>query len=321
MKKVLVYSLMLIATILFVASTSCISSQSPLPVRGVGDLKDKTYDIANFNGVDISGGFDVNLIQGDKEGLVLTAEENLFEYINVKVEAGILKVYVERNNLQTRGLKAKVYLKSITSLQVSGGGDVTAENGLDVPNLDVQLSGGGDLKTTLKTGELKCRISGGGDAEIEGTIAAFNLNMSGGGDISSNVNAKSINCSISGGGDVSLQNKEKATNVDFNISGGGDLVLDVEADDVKCSVSGGGDASLSGKAKTLDVAVNGGGDVNAGKFEADKASFRANGGSDIHVRALSELSGNISGGGNVYYSGNPSVVNIDAKGGSTVHKE
>lgn len=49
--------------------------------------------------------------------------------------------------------------------------------------------------------------------------------------------------------------------------------------------------------------------------------FKANGGSDVHVNATAEISGNISGGGDVYYSGNPTNVNIDAKGGSEVHKQ
>jgi hypothetical protein len=108
---------------------------------------------------------------------------------------------------------------------------------------------------------------------------------------------------------------------DINISGGGDLALDIDADEVKCSVSGGGDATLNGSAKFLDVSVNGGGDINASSFKTEKATFHANGGSDVRIRATSELNGQISGGGNVYYSGNPVAVNIDAKGGSSVHKE
>ena len=321
MKKFFIYSLMLVATILLAASTSCISSQSPIPVRGTGELKDKTYDVANFKGVEISGGFDVNLVQGNSESLVLTAQENLFEYITVKVEEGILKVYMERNVFQTKGLKAKVYLKSISSLRVSGGGDVTSETDLDVPNLAIELSGGGDIKTTLKTVEMKCHISGGGDAGINGNIETYDLNLSGGGDVQSDISSKNIACSISGGGDVTIKNQQKGSIADFNISGGGDLSLEAEVNEVKCSVSGGGNATLSGKAISLDVSVNGGGDVQAANFVTEKASFHANGGSDIHVNASYEINGNISGGGNVYYSGNPGIVNIDAKGGSSVHKE
>jgi hypothetical protein len=320
MKKIFHYSLMVAATILLASSTSCISSQSHFPVKGSGELTDKTYNITGFEGVDVSGGFDVNLVQGNSESVIISAQENLFEYITVKVENGVLKIKMEHNVIQTKGLKAKIYLKSINSLAVSGGGDVSAETPLDVPELAINLSGGGDIVTTLKTEELDCHISGGGDAEIGGAIANYRLNMSGGGDIQSEIAAQTISCTISGGGDVKLNNSSAATLADVNISGGGDLAMDVQADEIKCSVSGGGNATLNGSAKNLEVAVNGGGDINARSFKTEKATFRANGGSDVHISATSELSGQISGGGDVYYSGNP-VVNIDAKGGSSVHKE
>jgi hypothetical protein len=49
--------------------------------------------------------------------------------------------------------------------------------------------------------------------------------------------------------------------------------------------------------------------------------FQVSGGSDIHVSVSKELTGQISGGGNVYYTGNPSKVSVDTRGGSKVEKE
>jgi hypothetical protein len=300
--------------------TSCISSQSPFPVRGIGELKNKTYEVANFSGVDVSGGFDVNLVQDGTESLVLTAQENLFEFITVNVENGILKIGLEKNVLQTKGLKARINLKSINQLHVSGGGDVTAETTLEVPELAIDLSGGGDLKTALRTGELRCRITGGGDAGIDGEIASYSLTMSGGGDVQSDISSSKISCSINGGGDLKINNRQKASLADVNISGGGDVNLQTDADEVKCSVTGGGDASLAGTANVINVSVSGGGDVDAANVKAVKAYFKVNGGSDIHINASEELTGQISGGGNVYYSGD-AIVSIDAKGGSSVYKK
>lgn len=302
-------------------STSCVSSQSPFPVKGTGELADRTFNVSDFDGVDVSGGFDVNLVQGSSESVIISAQENLFEYITVKVESGILKIGLERNVIQTKGLKAKIYLKSISSLGVSGGGDVTAETILDVPKLAIDLSGGGNIRTNLKTGELDCHISGGGDAEISGDVSSYKIDVSGGGNIQSDLTSQVITCSMSGGGDLTIKNQGSAKMADINISGGGNLRLNVEADEVKCSVSGGGDATLEGNSRRLDVSLNGGGDIHAGSFKAQTATFHANGGSDVHIYASNELTGNISGGGNVYYSGNPAQVNIDAKGGSKVHKE
>jgi hypothetical protein len=38
---------------------------------------DKKFDVSGFNGIDVSGGFDVTLVQGNTESLILTAQENL----------------------------------------------------------------------------------------------------------------------------------------------------------------------------------------------------------------------------------------------------
>lgn len=319
MKKNSIYTLVL--SMVLTAFTSCMSSQSPIPVKGSGALVDKNFDVSNFDAIEVSGGFDVRLIQGNSEGLVLSAQENLFEYIVVKVENGVLKIYPERNFLQTKGLYAKINLKTISGLKVSGGGDVTTENILDVPKIDINLSGGGDLSSNLKTGGLKCNISGGGDAKIDGEINNYEINLSGGGDVNSNINSENISCSISGGGDATFKNNAKAENVDVSVSGGGDISCSIEAQKARLSISGGGDATLQGSANSLEVSVSGGGNIQAGEFTTQRTMFKANGGSNIHINATAELSGYISGGGDVYYSGNPGVVNIDAKGGSEVHKE
>lgn len=320
MKPIACSYLMIAAILLFVAS-SCVTSQSSFPVRGSGPVTDKNYDVSNFQGIQVSGGFDVVLVQGNSEGVVLSAQENLFEYITVKVEGGILKIYTEKNFMQTKGMKARISLKSISSLKVSGGGDVTSESGLNVPKLAIELSGGGDIKTSLTTDLMDCNISGGGDLNLDGTIKEYNLRMSGGGDVKSDVVTGNMDCLISGGGDMDIRSKEKISNAHFEISGGGDLRIDVAADILKCSVSGGGDASLNGRAGNLDISVSGGGDVNAGGMVAQNVKFNANGGSDLHINASNELTGYISGGGNLYYSGDPSVKNIEAKGGSEVRKE
>ena len=97
--------------------------------------------------------------------------------------------------------------------------------------------------------------------------------------------------------------------------------IEMNAEKMKCSVSGGGDATLTGQANELEITINGSGNVHAGNFAVNIASFQASGGSDIYVNASEEITGQISGGGDVYYSGTAERINIDAKGGSEIHKQ
>jgi hypothetical protein len=300
---------------------SCTYSQSFLPERGRGPAIDKKIDVSDFKGIDVSNGFDVILVQGSSESLTLTLQENLFEYVTAKVENGILKIYSRNNLWSTQAMRARITFKDISSLKVSGGGDVHGETPVNVESLDVNISGGGDFSSVINSEVLKFNISGGGDAAIDGKTADYSVNVSGGGDLKSKVNAGKIMCRIGGGGDLYLRSETRASGADIDINGGGDMDLKMSAEKLSCTISGGGDALISGQASGFEVDINGGGDVDARNLQTDITSFKVGGGSDIHVNASKELSGYISGGGDVYYSGNPAKVSVDARGGSEVHKE
>jgi hypothetical protein len=291
------------------------------PVKGSGPSIDKIISVSDFNAIDVSGGFDVILVQGTTEALTLTAQENLFEYFTARVENGTLKIYTQHNIWSTRPLKARITFKDIKDLKVSGGGDIYSETPVNVETLGVSVSGGGDFKSEINSGQVKCQITGGGDAEISGKISNYNLNISGGGDLKSNVSAGQIFCRMIGGGDIHLMNDAQASKADIEINGGGDLEMKMNAERLRCSVSGGGDAIISGKASEFELHINGGGDVDAKNLLTETTSVNVGGGSDIHVNVSQELSGSVSGGGDVYYAGNPARISIDTRGGSKVHKE
>jgi hypothetical protein len=311
----------MIFMIILMMLASCTYSQSIFPVKGSGTPINRDFDVSGFHSIDVSSGFDVILIQGNSESVTITAQENLFEYFTVKVDNGILKIYSRNNIWATQPLKARITYKNIDHLNVSGGGDVTSETPVNVEELGVIISGGGDFSSVINSGEVKCHISGGGDAEIKGDIKDYYLDMSGGGDLKSEVNAGVISCTIGGGGDLFLNSKEKSADAIIDVNGGGDMEIQINTEKLRCTVSGGGDADLSGQAAEFEINLNGGGDVNAGDLITRTTSFNVSGGSDIRVNASQEISGYISGGGDVYYTGNPERVSVDAKGGSEVHKE
>jgi hypothetical protein len=319
MKKQILY-VQTVLLIVLSSLTSCTYSQSFATVRGHGTPVEKNYKVSDFKGIDVSGGFDVILKQDDSESVMLSAQENLFDYITVKVENGTLKIYTRNNIMTTQPMKANISYKNIKDLSVSGGGDVISKNSINADELSINLSGGGDFSSAVNSNKLDCKISGGGDAKIEGDVKDYHVEISGGGDLDSKVNAGIISCKVTGGGDLSLVSEEKSSEAVLDINGGGDFGARINTDILKCFVSGGGDATLAGQADGFEINLNGGGDVNATDLKKKTTTFRVGGGSDIYVNASQEINGTISGGGDVYYSGNPDNVNVDAKGGSKIHK-
>jgi hypothetical protein len=207
MKRAVLYNGGMILLILLIVPASCLFSQPFHPVKGSGMPVDRSFKVSDFHGIDVSGGFDVILVQGNSDNLTLTAQENLFENITVKVDQGILRIYTKNSIMPTKPMKAHISFKSIDNLEVSGGGDIKCETPVNVLKLGVRISGGGDLNASIITNELKCNISGGGDAEINGNIKNYTLDLSGGGDVNSTVDADIIDCSVAGGGDITFRGK------------------------------------------------------------------------------------------------------------------
>jgi hypothetical protein len=113
---------------------------------------------------------------------------------------------------------------------------------------------------------------------------------------------------ISGSGDVTMTNHfENLKDLDIKVSGSGDLDLDMEADNVYTRVSGSGNIIMRGKADRLDSGISGSGHIRASELEVRTADLRISGSGSMELYVTDRLTAHVSGSGNVYYSGNPSI--------------
>lgn len=84
-------------------------------------------------------------------------------------------------------------------------------------------------------------------------------------------------------------------------------------------ISGGGDVATEGSFPAqdrLDVAVNGGGDIDVKAIRATNVDAAVRGGGDVEVTAVKELNAAVSGGGAITYHGDPQVSEAVNGGGS-----
>lgn len=320
MKKTVSFHSLILLTLSMLLFTGAYS-QSFIPVRGTGPAVDKKINVTDFKSIDVSSGIDVILVQGSSESLTISAQENLFEYIKADVDYGTLRISARGNIRPTQPMKARITFKNLKDLKVTGGGDIHGETPVNAEDLNISVSGGGDFSSEINSEKLRFSIMGGGDAEIDGKIKDYDISVSGGGDLKSRVNAGFTYCRIIGGGDLFMRNETPGSQADIDITGGGDADIKVNAEKLKCSLGGGGDALISGQASVFDINIGGGGDADARNLSTEIATFNVRGGSDIHINASKEISGYISGGGDLYYSGNPVKLSVEARGGSETHKE
>lgn len=207
----------------------------------------KERTVSGFTGLNVSSGIDVYLTQGNSERLVLEAKNIDEDQVITEVKNGMLKLYIEQKGFSSwnfgrnRYVKAYLTFKQLTDLQASGGSDVFGQGTLSFNDLNLDASGGSDVKLTLKANKLNVEASGGADAVLQGSARTLNANGSGGSDL----DARKLTVEV----------------CHANSSGGSDVYVNA-SQELSMQASGGSDIYYSGSAKVLSKSKSGGSDIS-----------------------------------------------------------
>lgn len=194
--------------------------------KTINDPNAQKRTLSSFTGIEIGGGIDLYLSQGEEAVAVSASEPKFRDKIKTEVKNGVLKIWYETDgnfhmNTSNKKLRAYVSFKKLDDLKASGGSDVNVSGSIAVPKLSVNISGGSDFEGKVTIDELKIDASGGSDVDISGTAKNFTLEASGGSDFKGyELITDNSTIEASGGSDVHITvNKE----LNANSSGGSDV--------------------------------------------------------------------------------------------------
>lgn len=126
---------------------------------------------------------------------------------------------------------------------------------------------------------------------------------------------------ISSAGDVEGKNRMKTDELDLDLSSAGDLLLDVEAISIDCNISSAGNAKLSGTVDVLDADLSSAGDLYAWDLVARKAHVNASSAGNARICATEEVDLNASSAGDIYYRGDPKIINTNRSSAGSIIKK
>ena len=238
MKKIALFGLIAMFTF------SC-SAQWGKRVKGNGNVVTIDRSTGDYDGIAISGWFDVDLVAGNEGDISLRGEENLLEHIITEVKDGKLVIKVEKGmNLKPsswkNGILITVPVESISMVSLSGSGDIVG-------------------KTTIETRDFKTSMSGSGDITLDIEANSIDASMSGSGDIMLSGSTTDFEATISGSGDIKAYELE-ADNVDATVSGSADIKVTANKS-LKARVSGSGDIHYKGNPEKVNTKSSGSGDI------------------------------------------------------------
>lgn len=219
-----------------------------LVIAGLNTSSDdwkKDRSVSGFTGLSVSNGIDVYLTQGGSERLTLEGHNVDEDRVISEVKNGTLRLYIERTGFSGWSLgrssyvKAYLTFKQLSSIQASGGADVFGQGRLSFNDLNLEASGGSDVKLDLRADDLNISASGGADAVIQGSARRLNANGSGGADLDARkLTVEVCNANSSGGSDVYVNASKELT---MKASGGSDIYYSGSAKVLGRSESGGSD--------------------------------------------------------------------------------
>ena len=230
---------MMMLVIVF-AGVSCIAyaCQQFGDVHGNGKVVKQTRVVSNFDGLEISGAFDVILRQGDPEEVIVEADENLLPLITTEVHGTILVIDNKKSINNHTTLKVYITFKDIKKIETSGAADILAETRLTLSELSLHTSGASSITMGLAVQKLGLDCSGACKLKLAGTAVDVDADFSG----ACNVFAFDLICEnfkidLSGAGKAQIHVTKK---IDAEISGAGSVHYKGNPTMVNQSVSGAG---------------------------------------------------------------------------------
>lgn len=189
-------------------------------IRGSGQAATESREVADFHRIELRGSADAIVHVGATKGVSVTADDNLISKVTTTVEDGALIVGMERGNFRCKtDIVIEIGMPALEKLSLSGSGDV-AIDGLAGSDLELSISGAGDLQATGTVEHLTATVSGAGDMDLYGLTARnAKVKVSGAGDVEVTVLEK-LEVTVSGAGDVNYRGTPQ---VDKHISGAGSV--------------------------------------------------------------------------------------------------
>ena len=199
----------------------------------------KEVSLSDIEGIELAIDADVILTQGKQQKIVIEAQQNILDNIKKEVKNDSWRIGYDKNVKNAKDVKIYITMETIEKIVMSGSGTISTKGKFsDLDDVDIAMSGSGDIDFELESDEINLAMSGSGNVHMAGSADSFNIAISGSGDIKTDELAvEDCDIAISGSGHVTVHVTET---LDVSISGSGDVQYKGDAK-VQSRIIGSGD--------------------------------------------------------------------------------
>lgn len=228
-----------------------------LPVSGSGNLITEQFNYTDFDSIQISNVFEVEISQSDTCSISVTADDNIMDYVIVSRSGSTLLVRLEQGyNYQSITAIAKISLPDISELTMSGAAKGILKKFNTSRKVEIDVSGASELEIMdLTVGTVDIDVSGA--SVVRGTVACGDaeFNISGASTMNVAGSGQDLTAEVSGASKLELDNFT-VNDVDIEVSGASNAVVNMDGT-LNAEVSGASSLHYIGNPVMGDIDISG----------------------------------------------------------------
>lgn len=184
-------------------------------------------EVSLFNRIDFRGVGRLILSQGEKQFVTVTATDVVLPHVRTDVRDGVLIVSLRwwpgmlLRIAEMKTLEVQLIVEELAGLKISGAGVVQSREKIQVKEMDIQLSGAGEISLELHGRRIDTRLTGAGSIVLWGEAEEQEIHLTGAGSIQAeNLVTRSARIHSSGAGECRVHATET---LDAKLSGAGSI--------------------------------------------------------------------------------------------------
>lgn len=202
-------------------------SDRSICIKGNGHSESKSFEISDFESVELQDAFDVTIKQGEKFSVIATGDENILTSLQVTKIGNSCRLDFEKGCYKDYNINVEVTMPTITGAELDGSGNMSI-GGFNASNdLDLELNGSGNIElndiSNIKS--LSAEINGSGNINTHSTtnnMDQLDVQIIGSGSfLGFGATTSTASCHIEGSGNCEVSVSE---NLSAEITGSGNVL-------------------------------------------------------------------------------------------------
>ena len=194
--------------------------------KGSGTMVTEERAVSGFSEINLELNADLIYIQSDTYSVTIEASENLMKFIETDLKGTVLDIDFKNGKCYNikKSITITISSPNINGFTVSGSGSITSKHQLTTNELEVKVSGSGEMYLdSLNINELNSIVSGSGKltASSSSDVTTQTIKISGSGSVDYlNMPTLSSHVKVSGSGNCDVN---AINTLDVTISGSGSV--------------------------------------------------------------------------------------------------